>query len=236
MSNPKLIKKIVISGKLKAITAIRIGGNKSSLEIGGIDNNVIKTGNGVPFIPGSSLKGKMRSLLAKVKGYESVEKDGDEIKRLFGTSGEGSKGETSTFTQTRLQVKDLHLDQSHFKQQFDTKFLDFEFTQIKTENKIVREKGSAEHPRQVERIPGGSEFELRMILDIYEGDVIINLIKLLKTSFKLLELDYVGGHGTKGSGEVKIVILQTECHDFDDKNLSDEANNALTDLKDQFKN
>ena len=58
----KLVGKIVIEGILTAMSAIRVGGNKSSLEIGGIDNNVINTRNGIPFIPGSSLKGKMPSL------------------------------------------------------------------------------------------------------------------------------------------------------------------------------
>ena len=235
MSNPKLLKKIVFTGKLKTITAIRIGGNKSSLEIGGIDNNVIKTGNGVPFIPGSSLKGKMRSLLAKIKGYESVEKDGVELKRLFGTSGESTNSDTSSFTQTRLQVKDLHLDQEHFKRHFDSKYLDFEFTQIKTENKIIREKGSAEHPRQVERIPGGSEFVLKMIVDIFEGDNLISTVNLLKKSFLLIELDYVGGHGSKGSGEVKIELSDIQCHDFDDKPLTESENKALSEIRDQFK-
>ena len=102
------------------------------------------------------------------------------------------------------------MDVEKFKQEFKSEFLDFEFTEIKTENTIQRHKGSAQHPRQVERIPKGSEFKLKLILDLYEGDNHDWLLKQLALAFELIELDYVGGHGSKGSGEVKINLNKFE--------------------------
>ena len=55
--------KVVIRGRIKALTGLHIGAQRDVSEIGGIDNPVIKDPHtGLPYIPGSSLKGKLRSL------------------------------------------------------------------------------------------------------------------------------------------------------------------------------
>ncbi|WP_297499767.1 type III-A CRISPR-associated RAMP protein Csm3, partial [Thermococcus sp.] len=55
--------KVVIRGRIKALTGLHIGSQRDVSEIGGIDNPVIKDPHtGLPYIPGSSLKGKLRSL------------------------------------------------------------------------------------------------------------------------------------------------------------------------------
>lgn len=84
----KLTAKIIIRGRIQAVTGLHIGGSKSSLDIGGVDLNIIKTPHGVPFIPGSSLKGKLRSMLARVEGSPEVQEDPEYILKLFGSSGE----------------------------------------------------------------------------------------------------------------------------------------------------
>lgn len=56
--------KFIISGILECVTGTRIGGTQEKFEIGGIDNPVIKDPlTDLPYIPGSSLKGKLRHLL-----------------------------------------------------------------------------------------------------------------------------------------------------------------------------
>lgn len=203
----KLRNKIVIKGKIITLTGLHIGGNKSSMEIGGIDLGVIKTGNGYPYIPGSSLKGKLSSLLAKVRGSQEKRTDSALMKLLFGDAG-GKEAASST----RIQVRDAHLDLDHFNSEAgfggkDSRFLDFEFSEIKTENRIDRVTGTAKDPRQVERVPAGATFNFEIVVDIYEEDPAKDLLKLLDEALQLLEMDYLGGHGSRGSGQVSISKL-----------------------------
>lgn len=61
MSKYKLVEIYKISGQIKLETGLHIGGDEGVIEIGGNDNPIVRdisTGN--PYIPGSSLKGKMR--------------------------------------------------------------------------------------------------------------------------------------------------------------------------------
>lgn len=137
-----------------------------------MDLNVIKTPDGEPFIPGSSLKGKLRSMLARTEGSEAVnirelDKDSagkslgkaDEhfnyLNQIFGLSGDDTQGK-SRGEITRLIVRDAPLDKKHFDHtdQFgDVKGdMDYDYTTVKWENTIDRRKGTAEHPRQLERV------------------------------------------------------------------------------------
>ncbi len=200
----KLTNKITIKGVIICETGLRIGGNKSSLEIGGLDLNVIKSASGEPFLPGSSLKGKLRTLLAKVRGWEKAEQDEEPMKSLFG--GGGGK-ETGIIT--RLFIRDAIIDKDSFSNLFpDKSKRDFEFTEVKTENVINRSNGKAEHPRSIERVPAGTRFKFNMILDIYEGDDIKSYFDYLNEGFNLLMMDYLGGHGSRGSGQVVIDIQE----------------------------
>src|SRR6187401_1134944 len=67
-TNLKLIGKLVIEGELHCETGLHVGAGKGSLEIGGADNPVVKDAFGRPYIPGSSLRGKLRSLLEHASG------------------------------------------------------------------------------------------------------------------------------------------------------------------------
>lgn len=173
----QLIAKVFITGRIIAETGLHIGGSKSSLDIGGVDLNVIKTPNGVPFIPGSSLKGKLRSLLAKLQGSVAVNKKDakkgeltDEefpyLLQLFGSSGdekEEGKGEI-----TRLLVRDSRLNEDLFKTVFENAEMDLDFTDVKWENSINRKTGTAKDPRQLERVPAGAEFCFELVYDLYD--------------------------------------------------------------------
>ena len=228
----KLTGKLIISGKITAETGLHIGGSKSSLDIGGVDLNVIKTPQGVPFIPGSSLKGKLRSLLAKTEGSMAVnardakgaksDEDFPYLLQIFGSSGDDKdRGEI-----TRLLVRDASLDRDSFDKEFKEKGFEVElgFTDVKWENTINRRKGTAENPRQLERVPAGASFDFEIVYDLYEnadsteyknkadkpepnGSGNISILKkhlwALETAMRLLQDDYLGGQGSRGYGKVK---------------------------------
>lgn len=198
-----LTKKIFIEGVITAETGLRIGGNKSSLEIGGVDINIIKSASGEPYLPGSSLKGKLRTLLgAKLHGKMKVEEDIADIKKLFGDSGGKEAG-----NYTRLLVRDAPIDKVSFLADFpDSSKRDFPFSEIKTENRIDRSNGKAEHPRQIERVPSGTKFLYKLVIDIYDEEDEHVYLKMLADSFELLQMDYLGGHGSRGSGKVTITV------------------------------
>lgn len=199
----KLESKTIIKGTITTLTGLHIGGSKSSLDIGGIDTAVIKDPLGVPYIPGSSLKGKLRALLAaSINGAPDESSDDESIKKLFGYAG----SRTESGEVTRLIVRDAHLDTEMFKRDFTDKgaILETQYTQEKAENKINRRAGKAEHPRSIERIPAGAVFNFELVLNNYSGEDPKQFIELIKQGFKLLEDDYLGGSGTRGYGKVKI--------------------------------
>src|SRR3989338_11494456 len=60
----KFIRYKTITGIMQCVSGLRIGGSKDTIEIGGMDNPIIRNPlDKFPYIPGSSIKGKMRSLL-----------------------------------------------------------------------------------------------------------------------------------------------------------------------------
>jgi len=200
----KLIYKIEITAKIKVVTGLHIGGSDSVLDIGGIDNSIIKTKGDKPYIPGSSLKGKLRDLIARSKGYEDISRDADETKTLFSgneTDKKDKNGKTlidkigkpmKIKIPTRLIIRDSFVSGS-----FDI--------HEKAENVINRSTGVA-MPRHTERVSPDSIFDMEMILDIYDVDKTnaIKLLDTLKLGFNLLENDYLGGSGSRGYGKVEL--------------------------------
>lgn len=204
----KLIKKIKLQYTIKVLTGLHIGGNKENVEIGGIDLPVIKlaTKNNEPYIPGSSLKGKMRCLLEQTKGSAQVGGD-PEVNKLFGIT-ENDKLETKNIP-SRIIVRDAYLTKES-KEKMESSTLDMLYTEGKWENVINRMKGVAEHPRQIERVPAGAEFDAEFILNVWEGDDAecmneADMIALLEKGIILLENDYLGGNGSRGYGQVEFV-------------------------------
>lgn len=219
----KLIKKHIFRGTIELGTGLHIGGSKSSMDIGGLDSAVIKTANGIPYIPGSSLKGKIRSLLAikegathitlpKDKKHEEYEKgESEPLLKLFGCSDK-EKGQKS-----RLIFRDAHLDVAKFKETFaNSELLVTEYTEEKFENTIDRLQGKAANGglRQMERVPAGAVFNFEIVLDVYDTDNAEENLKTLKHGFELLENDYLGGSGTRGYGKVIIKYDEPEIKTF----------------------
>lgn len=214
----KLKGKVFIAGRIHLVTGMRIGGSKSALDIGGIDLNVIKTANGVPYIPGSSLKGKLRSILGREEGSEDVQKDSQKIRQIFGSiEKDGASAELC-----RLIVRDAYLDIEHFnKQNFQD--LELDYTETKWETAIDRKRGSAKGGslRQLERVPAGAEFEFEMVYNVFDDDKKDDHLKEIKKAMKILEDDYLGGQGSRGFGKVKflnVTFSEKTIEEYKDEN------------------
>jgi CRISPR-associated protein Csm3 len=199
----KLIGKVFITGRIKLETGMRIGGSKSALDIGGIDLNVIKTATGVPYIPGSSLKGKLRSILAREEGSEDVSNDSEKLNQIFGSIAKGKE------QLSRLIVRDAYLDVNHFKSQNFAE-IELEYTETKWETAINRKKGSAKDGslRQLERVPAGAEFEFEMVYNVFDDNKKEEHITEIKKAMKILEDDYLGGQGSRGFGKVRFLDVK----------------------------
>ena len=224
--------KIFIEGTIKAVTGLHIGGSKSALDIGGIDLAVIKTAKDkMPFIPGSSLKGKLRSMLALEGGYKKVDDDSPEIKRIFGYSAD--QGGTLGMP-TKLIVRDADLMHESFNEDFKDEDLDFKYTEEKWENTIDRKTGTALHPRQIERVPAGAKFNLRMVYNVYIGkdknkaDTLEDL-RLIRQAMRMLCDDYLGGHGSRGSGHIAFEGVRAFIRSMEDYKLETVGETKLTD-------
>jgi CRISPR-associated protein Csm3 len=232
----QLEKKIFINTKMKLITGLRIGDSKENVEIGGVDSPVVRRkDNYQPYIPGSSLKGKIRCLLELVMGgyADNCQNNGSIICDLFGASENTNetkrlkkliKDATSEDIKTSLRselkkyegqqskilVRDAFLTEQSAEKLRASQYTDLPYTEVKWENIINREKGTAEHPRQIERIPAGAEFDVEFIINIYKEDDETNLYNLFKRGIELLEADYLGGSGTRGYGKVEFIDLNKE--------------------------
>lgn len=201
----KLVKKIKITAKLHVLTGLHIGGSKENVEIGGIDCPVIKvaTRKNQPYIPGSSIKGKMRCLLEQVAG--AIKVGGDEkVNKMFGTA------DKENTLPSKLIVRDAYLTKESVAALEACDALDMPYTENKFENTINRVAGKAEHPRQQERVPAGAEFEVEMILNVWDNDNESDLLSMLKEGVRLIENDYLGGSGSRGYGQVKFEVLPDE--------------------------
>jgi CRISPR-associated protein Csm3 len=234
----KLIGKLVLEGDLTCETGLHIGAGKGSLEIGGADNPVVKDAFGRPYIPGSSLRGRLRSLLEHSSGLTTPaelvylsrrkgqdvrihqsDRPDDDICVLFGRSPgrmervSGEALEARTATPSRLTVYDAPLDADSITPQMREN-LDDEITEVKSENAVDRITSQA-NPRTLERVPAGARFRVRMVLDILcEPDR--ELVPRLAEGLRLLEDDALGGGGSRGSGRVRFsnVRLAWRNRDF----------------------
>lgn len=205
----KLDKKVHIKGTIKAETGLHIGGSGQGMAIGGTDSPVLRDPiTNVPYIPGSSLKGKMRSLLEKVTGNLNIHdrkaepcKCGNcEVCVVFGVPAEADSKLPG-----RLIVRDAFMKKDSVERLDKSANTDMPYTEVKTEVTIDRITSKA-NPRQIERVPAGAEFDMELVLNVYDEDNINEILNTVKTSLKLVEDDYLGGSGTRGYGQVKIDI------------------------------
>ncbi|HEY4360630.1 MAG TPA: type III-A CRISPR-associated RAMP protein Csm3 [Bryobacteraceae bacterium] len=231
----KLIGKLIFSGDLHCETGLHIGAGKGSLEIGGADNPVVKDAFGLPYIPGSSLRGRIRSLLenawglttpaelvylSKRRGQEvrihQSDRADDEICLLFGRSPgrmervEGEAIDAKSASPARLTIYDSPLDPESITAQMREN-LDDEITEVKSENAIDRITSQA-NPRTLERVPSGARFRVRLIVDILCEEDKVLPAKVIE-GLRLLEDDALGGGGSRGSGRVRFSNLKITWRD-----------------------
>lgn len=201
MATIKLNKKVIYKGVIEVKTGLFIGGTNTALNIGGLDKLIVRNPlTNSPYIPGSSLKGKMRSLVEIANG-ESV--DGNPSNNpnsragaLFGVAGDNDSSHPS-----RLIVRDAPLDEEAFKN--DIGNTELPYTETKTEVTINRITAKA-NPRTFERVPAGAKFNFEMILNVFEGENEAQLKATLNQAIQLLQDDYLGGQGSRGYGQVEI--------------------------------
>lgn len=171
---------IVISGIISCRSGLFIGGADDTLEIGGIDKSVVRNPlTREPYIPGSSLKGKLRGITEKIlkdtsgapllranrSGGDSQGKvwrhecnDFNDARkcqlcRIFGATG----ADNNDNYPGALLVRDSALSNKMELMQDD-----LPITETKMENAIDR-LTSAAHPRTFERVPAGAEFEFELV-------------------------------------------------------------------------
>lgn len=214
MKHIKLFGKVIIETRIEAITGLHIGGSSTGLEIGGIDKAVIRNPiDKRPYIPGSSLRGKMRSQTEKVLGLrqnksiaqvtihscskkEEYEKDGGcPVCHIFGVPAEDFN------LPARLIVRDAPLNEDSAKK-MEKANTELRYAELKTEVAIDRVTNAAS-PRNLERVPAGAVFgPVELVFSIYEEADYARL-KTVIDALQLVEDDYLGGAGSRGSGKVK---------------------------------
>lgn len=218
----RLFQKIIIKGKLECLTGLHIGDSKESTDIGGVDSPVVRRkDNNQPYIPGSSLKGKMRCLLEQVRGENADAKSrntGSSICQLFGAS-EDRQSQMPNLP-SRIIVRDASMTEESVSLFKDNDSTDLPYTEIKFENVIDRIKGTAMHPRQQERVPAGASFDIEFVINVFADSlthVVFNkesLLATFNTGISLLNDDYLGGSGTRGYGHVKISLSEPEIKNY----------------------
>lgn len=243
----KQIGRITIQGVLESLTGLHIGGTEVGLQIGGADLSVVRNGlDGLPYIPGSSLKGKMRSLLERVYTPGSLKRVGNSriympdrledytdinkgfIFHLFGVTPEMVKdlakkaGEDAESLPTRLIVRDAAMAEESREQLERSLYTDMPYTQVKTEVVIDRIT-SAATPRQIERVPAGTRFNFEMIFNLY-FDSDVKLLDHISEAMELLEHDCLGGQGSRGYGQVRFVKRNATAKWFNGQNFDVQVN------------
>lgn len=226
--------RLFLEAEIHLVTGLHIGGAGGKIAIGGVDNPIIRDPlTEEPIIPGSSLKGKMRSLLERWGGYELNHSIGQaRIHICEGEEGRkrypdcvvcnvfGVPGEIDFAYPTRLIVRDAFLDPRH-RDRLRAADLDLPFSEVKWEAAIDRIT-SAAVPRQIERVPAGAvfrAFSIRtsgpstgengpaehlaplMVYNLYFPKDLDWFAKVIE-AMALVEDDYLGGYGSRGSGQV----------------------------------
>lgn len=209
-----------IEGRIRLLSGLHIGAGKDSVEIGGIDNPVIKHPfTCEPYIPGSSIKGRLRFIMewafgalrsdGQAWGYNKDDQPADPadpVLRIFGNALEKWRGGP-----TRLIVRDCPLteeDRARYREAPER------FFEEKTEVLIDRIAGKAHDkvgPRQTERVPAGVAFDLELVFRLYDagddGARDLDCLNWTLLGLSLLEQDALGGSGSRGYGRIRFEDL-----------------------------
>lgn len=214
----KLRKLVRFTGTVECLTGLAVRSSSSELGIGGADSEVVKNPlTGEPYLPGSSLKGKLRAQLEKKYGARRFDRrEGKVAEQIRGMPCGCGQRDCKTClvfgahmnpraesAPTRILVRDCA-----FTPAFRARILDIppergSYLETKAENAIDRESGVAASPRFIERVPAGAEFTLDITLQILEGDDEAALTAYVEEGLALVEQSYLGGNGSRGYGQVK---------------------------------
>lgn len=184
--------KVMIQFDLEVKTGMHIGGSNVFSAIGAVDSPVIRDPlSGRPIVPGSSLKGKLRTLLARsfagdIHNMPDFKNDDPAVLRMFG----------STSARSRLQFADAFVSNAESMKAVG-------LTEVKSEN-VIKRLSSEAMPRQIERVNAGTVFAETVVYDVSDEDEMWEDLRLLAKAMKLLQMDYLGGHGSRGSGRVSL--------------------------------
>ncbi len=219
---------ILIRGKIECLTGLHIGSGNETSEIGGVDSFVLRDPRtGYPYIPGSSLKGRMRVLLEYAKDVVGINKKRDggphhcltaeeqakcAVCRVFGTPAD----ETRTCGPTRLLVRDAYPDEQTVSEWAAVES-DLLYTEVKAENLLDR-LTSVANPRFIERVLKGSMFDLNMVYGVYAVDEQDDrkFLENVVLALRLLEDSNLGGSGSRGYGQVRLHMAPPVCLSCDD--------------------
>lgn len=204
-----------ITGKIVVKTGLHIGAGNDEVHIGGVDMPIIRNPiNGLPYIPGSSIKGKMRSLLEWNFDKVLINNGGPcncgekecKICRVFGT-GNNDKNDSKRGP-TRIIVRDAFITQDFTKEYFKG------IIEIKAENTIDRLTAKAT-PRFLERVVPSVEFDFEIVyrvIDTGDGGSTDEkyFAEVVLEGLKLLQNDYLGGGGSRGNGQIEFKDLVDE--------------------------
>jgi len=206
-------KNIILKGKIKCLTGLHIGGSKDNLEIGGVDSPVLRDPNtNYPYIPGSTLKGKLRTIIEFMEGKIELNKDKEapphacsnpdcKICVLFGSS---NKERTSG--PTRVIVRDAYPDEETITmwKELDSQLV---YTEFKPENTIDRLTSQA-NPRFIERVIPESKFIFELVITVYNEDEgkLKDYYKTIIAGLKILEHSGIGGNVSRGYGQIRFEL------------------------------
>lgn len=189
---------ILVTGKIHLVTGLHIGAGNDEIHIGGIDNQVVKDRDGWPYIPGSSLKGKIRCLLETAEGAHDGKRPSNSkmfpnslIPKMFGDT-EGMM--------TRLLFRDCFISKESKELLLEQSI---PATESKSENSINRLSGKADNPRNTERAISGLDFDYEIVVRLFENDNEAEIKAELLKGMKMLENDALGGSGSRGYGKIK---------------------------------
>lgn len=242
---PVFVGNIILKGKLECLTGLHIGGSKEKMEIGGVDSPVIRDPNTrYPYIPGSSLKGKMRSLLEFSLGKIDKSRDNSypgckcgkpdcPVCRVF-----GSAAENRAMGPTRLLVRDAYPDEETIEmwEKLDS---ELEYTEYKAENSVDRIT-SAANPRFIERVVKGSRFNVEFVYGVYKVDEVndVDYFWNVVSSLKYLEHSALGKSGSRGYGQVRFKFASPIVLLIDDYKVGSDKykKSAMPHDSEEFKN
>jgi CRISPR-associated protein Csm3 len=207
---PKWTDVVEMKFEIELLDGMRIGGAGGGLEIGGVDPNLMALKDpvsGQPYIPGSSLKGKLRSTLEKQHG---LGQNGNPCRcgqpacivcPVFGAHMNTNAGTA------RLTVRDAHFTEAYRALWTKRAAEGLQIFEVKTENIIDRSRGTAQHPRTQERVPAGAMFGSEILLKVFEGDAdkTAQWVSNLRNALGILQqCDSLGAGGSRGSGRIAI--------------------------------